>query len=80
MALIDRVRAVLERDPDATLGRVCVCVGDSRPEMVATLMRMVRLGQRRCRVSAIPAAPTQPRHTCVSREATRTPYPDNVPI
>ena len=44
--LIDRIRAVLEREPDAPLSRVCVCVGDSRPEMVATLMRMVALSGR----------------------------------
>ncbi|GGO24850.1 hypothetical protein HNQ08_002173 [Deinococcus humi] len=65
MALIDRVRLVLATDPDAPLSRVCWCVGDSRPEMVATLMRMVILSGLRGSVAATHTA-LKPRHSTVN--------------
>lgn len=70
MTLIDRVRAVLDADPHAPLHRVCVCVGDSRPELVATLMRMVQL-----RGSVHPSPTTHPQ----TRAATSTRVPASLP-
>lgn len=50
--LVDRVRDVLEREPDAPLGRVLQLVDSNDISMVATLRRMVQLAAGRARVQA----------------------------
>lgn len=57
LPLIDAVTAVLDMEPDATLGRVLWLVGSGDVSMVATMMRMVRL-RRGSVVTSITTQPT----------------------
>ena len=64
LPLIDLVRAALEMEPDAPLGRVQWLVGSRDTSMVATMVRMVRLAAARATVQAPEKVHFSPSGTC----------------